>query len=168
MRGESVDLDWRGSDLAAEGPAMGRFSALCSSTKSWPPMTRRTIMKFTDRENTSVSISSAAKIYRAGLFCARVTRSGRIAHVLPTGSTPPTCTPAYAMARQLKDCHLRPPLTALLFTSVLNTDWKKRKIILSGRKSVTENPPNLRHRRREYPVTPTQLFNRPVRVCFHL
>ena len=47
-----------------------------------------------------------------------------LAHVLPTSSTPPTCTPAYAMARQLKDCHLRPPLTALLFTAVLNTDWK--------------------------------------------
>jgi hypothetical protein len=103
-------------------------------------MTQHTLIKFTDRENPSVSISSAARIYRAGLFCAGVTRSARIADVFATGSTPPTCTPDYAMARELKDCHLRPRLTALLFTAVLNTDWKKRKITLSGRQSGGGNP----------------------------
>jgi hypothetical protein len=33
---------------------------------------------------------------------------------------------------------------------------------------VGKAPPNLRYRRRWYPVTPTQLFNRPVRACFPL
>ena len=32
---------------------------------------------------------------------------------------------------------------------------------------MTENPPNLRHRRREYPVTPTQLFDIAIIFCFY-